>query len=132
MTTISITDELVVLTCWCGMNHAVPVALRDYQVRQHRDGREVTSIYCPLGHAHAPAGTSEVERERERRRAVEARLAAEQDQHQAERRAHASTKAALTRARRRADRGVCQHCHRSFVDVARHVRSKHPHAVDAP
>jgi len=37
-----------------------------------------------------------------------------------------ATKGQLTKARKRADRGVCQHCHRSFVDVARHVATKHP------
>lgn len=128
--TITYTEELAVVTCWCGMAHAVPAALREYQLRKHRDGIDV-DVYCPRGHSYGIAGKSEAAKERERRVALEAQLRSEKDQHQAERRAHAATKASLTKARRRADRGVCQHCHRSFVDVARHVRSKHPDEVGA-
>jgi len=123
--TITFTEELTVVTCWCGMTHAVPSALRDYQVRKHDDGIDV-DVYCPRGHSYAIAGKSAVAKERERRQGLEAQLAAERDQHAAERRAHAATKATLTKGRKRADRGVCQHCQRSFVDVARHVRTKHP------
>jgi len=128
VTTISYTEELVVVTCWCGMSHAVPEALRATQLRKHDDGIKF-DIYCPLGHTYIVAGKPAVEKEREARRRAEAALVQEQDQHKAERKAHAVTKANLTKARKRADRGVCQHCQRSFVDVARHVRTKHPEAV---
>src|SRR5262245_30141922 len=41
MTTLTYTGELTVLTCWCGMRHAVPVELHNFQKRQHADGRKV-------------------------------------------------------------------------------------------
>ena len=50
--TIEFTDKLVVVTCWCGINHAVPEDLRNHQRRQHDNGQSVTGIYCPLGHSH--------------------------------------------------------------------------------
>lgn len=54
--TIEFTDRLVVVTCWCGINHAIPQDLKNFQRRQHDEGREVTGIYCPLGHSHVPSG----------------------------------------------------------------------------
>jgi hypothetical protein len=125
-TTIEFTDRLVVLTCWCGINHAVPQNLRDYQLRQHRDGRNVTSIYCPLGHEHMPAGEGEaakLQRQLEVERERAGRLAAQRDQAQASARAH---KAAATRARRRAAAGVCPCCQRTFKQLQRHMTTKHP------
>src|SRR5689334_2143953 len=95
--TVQFTDELVVLTCWCGINHAVPRNLRDFQMRQHNDGERVTSIYCPLGHTHAPAGKGEAAKLREkleRAEARETRLRAEADQLEASLRA---TRGHLTR-----------------------------------
>ena len=124
--TIEYTAELVVITCWCGMDHAVPAALRDFQLRQHRDGERVTSIYCPLGHQHAPAGEGEAVKLRKRLESTQASLTHTRDQLQAERSSHAATKGQLTKSRKRAAAGVCPCCNRSFVDVRRHMRSKHP------
>jgi len=124
--TIEFTDRLVVLTCWCGINHAVPENLRNIQKRQHRDGERVMSIWCPLGHQHAPAGKGEAEKLREQldqrdRRLT--RLNAEKDQVEASLRA---TKGALTKAKRRVGNGVCPCCNRSFQNVRRHMTTKHP------
>jgi hypothetical protein len=124
--TISFTDTLTVITCWRGINHAVPQHLRDYQLRCHRDGKAVPSVYCPLGHAHSPAGKGEAEKLRERLEREQARagrLAAERDQIQASLNAQ---KGATTRARKRAAAAVCPCCHRSFVQLRRHLATKHP------
>lgn len=127
--TISFTDTLVVITCWCGINHAVPQDLRNFQRRQFDNGDQVTSIYCPLGHRHQPAGKGKAQIERERREQLEARLRAERDQHEAERRSHAATKGQLTKERNRTANGVCPCCQRSFVQLSRHMRTKHPDFV---
>jgi hypothetical protein len=135
--TLTYRGQLTVVTCWCGMRHAVPEELRDFQMRQmrqHRDGdRDVTSIYCPLGHGHVPSGKGEAELLRERLAAEEkrlqaardnaARLAAERDQAEASARAY---KGAATRARKRAAAAVCPCCKRSFVQLRRHMETKHP------
>lgn len=120
------TDRLVVMTCWCGINHAVPEDLRAYQMRCHNDGRKVPDIHCPLGHGHVPAGRPEHEvlaerLEQEQRRA--GRLAAQRDQAEASARAY---KGAATKARKRAGAGVCPCCKRSFQQLRRHMASKHP------
>ncbi len=126
MTTLTYQAELTVLTCWCGMHHAVPTELRDFQLRQHRDGREVTSIYCPLGHQHQPSGKGEAVVERERRQRAEAQAVALRDQLEAERRGHAATKGQLTKTRKRTAGGACPCCNHSFVQLARHMATKHP------
>ena len=125
--TLTHTTQLVVVTCWCGMPHAVPEELRAKQERDHRDGvRPQQDIYCPLGHSYIISGEGDAERLRrvlaaERERA--GRLAAERDQAQASARAQ---KGAATRARKRAAAGVCPCCNRTFKQLARHMKSQHP------
>lgn len=125
MTRLTYTTELVVITCWCGMPHAVPAALRDFQQREHDEGRG-HSVYCPLGHQHQPAGKGKVEllQERlDRDRNERIRIQAELDQEKA---SHRSTKGQLTKTKKRVAGGACPCCNRTFVDVARHMKTKHP------
>lgn len=120
------TGALTVMTCWCGARHAVPLELANLQERQHNNGLEVRTIYCPLGHEHRPAGEARVvllKRERESARNEAAARAAERDQAEASARAH---KGAATRARKRSAAAVCPCCHRSFVQLRRHMKAKHP------
>lgn len=124
--TLTFVGELTVITCWCGMRHAVPSELRNFQQRQHNDGGSVTSIYCPLGHQHAPAGEGEAAKLR-RHLQTEAdertRAEAEREQAEASARAH---KGAATKARKRAAAALCPCCNRSFVQLRRHMATKHP------
>lgn len=142
--TMEFTDRLTVVTCWCGINHAVPENLRSFQERQHRDGKNVMSIYCPLGHEHRPAGEGkaarlarELEEEKDRR----ARIAAARDRERARadenERRRIAQKAATTRLGKRAKAGTCPCCNRTFKQLARHMANQHPEfdpaaeAVDA-
>jgi hypothetical protein len=96
------------------------------QKRQHRDGKEQTSIYCPLGHGHIVSGKGEAEELRERLKREQdraARLIADRDQIQA---SLTAQKGATTRARKRAAAAVCPCCNRPFVQLRRHMASKHP------
>jgi hypothetical protein len=108
------------------MRHAVPEELRAHQERQHRNGDPETSIYCPLGHSYIPAGKGEAEKLRERLTAERdraAQLAAQRDQAEASARAY---KGQATRARKRAAAALCPCCGRSFVQLRRHMQTKHP------
>jgi hypothetical protein len=94
--------------------------------RQHRDGHAQVGIYCPLGHKWVFSGEGEaarVKRQLEWAQQREGRLAAERDQAKASARAQ---KGAATRARRRAAAAVCPCCKRSFVQLRRHMETKHP------
>ena len=52
------TGVLVVMRCWCGIQHAVPNSMRNEQIRQHNGPGTTMSIFCPLGHKHFPSGVS--------------------------------------------------------------------------
>jgi hypothetical protein len=125
MDTLSYTGKLTIVTCWCGTVHAVPEELRDYQLRQHRDGHRF-SVYCPLGHTYSVAGEGEADKERKLRERAEARLTAARDQLQAEKKSHTATKGQLTKTRKRIGKGVCPCCHRSFTNLGRHMETQHP------
>lgn len=133
--TLSFTGELIVLSCWCGIRHAVPDQLRRMQKRQHDAGGEVMSIYCPLGHQHVPSGKSEAQRLRERLEATERMVIsrnAQIDQETAARKAAerraAARKGALTRAQNRAKAGLCpvSGCKRTFKQLTQHLEDVHP------
>lgn len=124
--TLSYTETLEVTRCWCGIALAVPENLLRHA---HNDGQ---TIYCPLGHQFSWRETEADRLKKKLNTAEEQRLAAEQrasfwyDEHEREKKSHSTTKGQLTKAKKRANNGVCQECHRSFPDLAEHVRSKHP------
>lgn len=120
------TGRLVVVRCWCGIQHAIPQSLDDEQMRAFNDGKEPKGIFCPLGHKYIPAGIPEIDK-------VRRRLAREESAHdqtradlretEARRRAE---KAAKTRLKNRVGRGICPCCHRHFANVQKHMETKHP------
>lgn len=123
--TIVYSGELTVVKCWCGMRHAIPAEMRDFQMRKHQDG-DSFYVHCPLGHPHAPAGESakeKVERRLREERERSARIDAEREQAEASARAY---KGAATRARKRASAGTCPCCKRTFKQLAAHMKTKHP------
>lgn len=124
--TLSYTEELVVDTCWCGINHAIPKALKSKQEEDHRNGVRQTDIYCPLGHAYVIAGKGEAERLREQMEQVERRATSLISQLDQEKASHAATKGQLTKTRKRVANGVCPCCNRSFVQLSRHMKTQHP------
>jgi hypothetical protein len=118
------TATLVSEECYsCGVLFGIPNSMQ----RRLRDTH--APFYCPNGHAQSYTGQSEAEKARRRAAELERRLASRDDDLRAERMAHSATKGQLTRTRKRADAGVCQHCHRSFVKLARHVAHMHPAAT---
>lgn len=110
------TEKLVVTSCWCGINLAIPSNLYEYANRRKGHG-----VYCPLGHSFIFTNTIEEQlaREKQRHEATRDLLAAEE-------RSHSATRGNLTKARKRAAAGVCPCCQRTFQNVARHVACKHP------
>jgi hypothetical protein len=108
------------------MKHAVPEELYTHQREQLRDGLVQRSIYCPLGHEWIHKG--------------EGRAALLERQLQSERQRHDQTKASLrdernklnteksakARIKNRVGNGVCPCCNRTFVELGRHMKTKHP------
>jgi hypothetical protein len=115
MPEIQYTETLVTTTCWCGIHLAIPSNLHRIA---HEDGR---SVYCPLGHTFGWSETFQTKYERERKR-----VQATKDLLAAEERSHAATRGQMTKLKKRVHAGVCPCCQRSFQNVARHMKTKHP------
>lgn len=129
MSTITYSGNLVTTTCWCGIHYAVPSEFYNMIKRQHRDGRSQTRIYCPLGHTWEFSGRGETEILREKLADEQRRRKAARDLLAAEERSHAATRGHLTRQKKRVANGVCPCCHRTFKQLAAHMKNKHPEFV---
>lgn len=130
---LTYSGNLTVVVCWCGMRHAVPEELRNFQRRQFDNGEIMESIYCPLGHPHQPAGKTKSEKLQEdldqkervlqRERQAHDQTRADRDHKENQRRGE---KAAKTKLQNRAKNGVCPCCNRTFRNLQRHMTTKHP------
>ena len=124
--TLTYTGTLTITSCWCGIHLAVPSDLYDEARRT-----EERAIYCPLGHRFV-FGNSTEEQLRESRREeamLRRRLKAKDDLLRHEEASHRATRGHVTRKKKQLERvsnGVCPCCNRSFVNLARHMESKHP------
>lgn len=118
---------LDVTTCGeCGAVFAMPRAF----IAERQADRK--TFYCPNGHARCYGESeigrlqAELERERSaRKRETELRMAARKDaEHEALERRKLRTR--VKNLKERVKNGVCPCCHRSFVQLARHMQTKHP------
>lgn len=102
----------------CGVLFAMTWEFYDQRMKDGDKG----SFYCPNGHGQHYSKKSDAQlraEAEERARQCEARLQSERDQRLAAERE-------LKRQRQRAKAGACPCCKRSFVQLARHMKSKHP------
>lgn len=133
--TLSYTGELVVTSCWCGIQLALPSSLyRKMQADSH------VHAFCPVGHRFVYSH-NEADQQRERAEIAESRLRAERAAHTATRdqaaAAHRSAiayKGHVTRLRNRIANGVCPlaGCHRHFDNVQAHIEGQHPEWAAEP
>ena len=114
------TETLVVTHCWCGIGLAVPENLYSHAQQTDRN-----HIYCPLGHTFVFRDNYEKKLEAEQRR-----HRATKDLLHAEERSHIATRGHLTRTKKRVAAGVCPCCHRTFQQLARHMKNKHPDYIE--
>lgn len=130
-TTINMLASFVVEDCiTCATLFAMTAELRARRLDDHKP------FYCPNGHSMSYAGKTAEQKACERADAAEReaqrlrdRLVQANEAKQSVEYSLRTTKGALTKARKRADNGVCQHCHRHFPDVAAHVKEKHAELV---
>jgi hypothetical protein len=113
------------ITCCNCFTH---FAMDDVLYRRRREDGQ--SFWCPNGHGQYFTET-EVERlKRENQALKNDKLWAEEERDR-EYQAHLETKRNLRKIKRRVANGVCPCCHRNFVNVARHMTTKHPDFTDA-
>jgi hypothetical protein len=126
--TMTYSETLVVVHCWCGIAVAIPSNLNRWAKQSSRN-----VIHCPLGHEFVYGDSYEEKLEKAQQQVAEERrrVQATRDLLRAEERSHVATRGHLTRVKKRVHRGVCPHCNRSFDDLRRHMRSKHREEIKA-
>lgn len=127
MNTLTYSGTLVTRTCWCGIRHAIPQELSN-----EADRNKDTSVYCPVGHSWV-SGSHEKRESEKLRGELEAernRLRATRDLLTHEERSHAATRGHLTRTKKRVAHGVCPCCNRTFQQLGRHMKAKHPEYIE--
>ncbi|MCK5235902.1 MAG: hypothetical protein KAR06_02865 [Deltaproteobacteria bacterium] len=118
--TVQIGIQLEEETCiTCGIVFAIPEGFRRALKTSHKP------FFCPSGHEMYYPGKTEAEKLRkelteEQKRADE--LRAENYRLGRQRDGALET---ITRMKKRANAGVCPHCRRHFVNVEKHIHTKH-------
>jgi hypothetical protein len=132
MATYVETITFVVEDCFtCGVQFGVSAKFNN---NCRRDGR---TFYCPNGHTMVYTETSEMKLQRELKKAqdekdfYEQRLRSEEASHAHTTNRLSATKGALTRTKKRIANGACPCCKRQFVDLHRHMTTKHPDYTQA-
>jgi len=122
MSTLTYSVTLTTKACpVCAVAYALPQILLDRA--EEDDSRQ---WFCPNGHSlHFPKGGREIDKLRAGLLTAESeRDFARRERDAAERLAERERREAK-RILKRANAGVCQDCHRSFADVAKHRATKH-------
>jgi hypothetical protein len=111
----------------CGVEFYMP------QERYDTALREGGWWWCTNGHKRGfKKGTeqTDLEKERQARQRAEQRVAQERDERLAAERREIAAKSQLTKLKKRIGNGVCPCCQRSFVNLQRHMKTKHPEVVN--
>jgi cytochrome c556 len=126
--TVNLVTTLELQTCIaCGITFAAPESFLDTLRENHKN------FYCPNGHGQHFAQQSEAEKaqaEAEKYKKLwndEQRYASEVlKERNAAQRQLSATKGQMTKLKQRVANGVCPCCHRSFVNLHRHMQGQHP------
>jgi ssDNA-binding Zn-finger/Zn-ribbon topoisomerase 1 len=117
----TLTETLVLVSeecCNCGVTFAMAKKFKEQRLRDRQ------TFYCPAGHGQHYTGETDADKLRR----AEQRNRALKDQLDAAEASRAAYKGQATKYRNqvaRTENGVCPHCNRSFVDLRRHMGSKH-------
>ncbi len=106
--------------CWkCGIKYALE---SDFRQRKNNFNE---SWYCPNGHSTV-FRDSELEKTKKRLKWAEESRDRYREHWQSEEKKVATYKGHHTRLKNRIKNGVCPCCKRSFKNVKRHIKNKHP------
>lgn len=122
--TFAETVVLVTIDCAdCAVAFAIPKRMQQVKLEQRG------TFYCPNGHANTYADT-EIDRLRREVTRKTAEANGLRERYFTEQREHEKTQKALKRIRKRTANGVCPCCHRSFKQLASHMKVKHPDFIE--
>lgn len=103
----------------CGIEFSVPTHFYD---DKRANGNR---FYCPNGHPRV-FRESDADKYRRQRDRLQQRLAEAKENTAIAERATAAQKGIVTKMKKRASAGVCPCCNRTFQNLGRHMKSKHP------
>ncbi len=107
--------------CWkCGVVYAVPENFKKARLEDN-----TRNFYCPNGHSSVFTESSTAKLQRQLETARSERDWARKGRDKAQRSASAF-KGKVTELKNRVRNGVCPFCKRSFVNLKRHMDTKHP------
>ncbi len=108
----------------CGCISTVPEVMNDQKAA------EGGFRYCPSGHAWGwTTETCERERLRSERDRFKQQIAERNDEIERQTAMRKKAEGKLGRMTKRINHGVCPCCNRTFENLARHMKSKHPNVV---
>ena len=125
-----ITDSVVAETCCtCGIRFPMFASFRDH-VKRYGGGKDSRgTFYCPVGHAQHYSAESDYTKAKRLAEELSATKQREETlRHRADQ-AERKRKAEVTKRRKLESRiaaGVCPCCNRTFQNLMRHIRTKHP------
>ncbi len=119
------TEQLTMVIEECVRCGIVFGVTRSYQ-RQLKD--KGINFYCPNGHGQSYTETAEM-RLNQKLREIQGQLAQKELEIIAEAKAREVEYRKVKRLEKRMANGVCPCCHRQFIQMTRHMRTKHPEFV---
>lgn len=111
--------------CTCGIPFFIPT----YHKKRLLNSQEW--FYCPNGHQQHYTGKTEAQKLKEQLEATQQQAAKERQELEDKWLEEAGKRAKLERQMKRVHKGVCPCCNRSFVNLQRHMKAKHPE-VNSP
>lgn len=117
---INYESQLQTKTCpVCFIVYAAPALLFEKKMEKGGDW------YCPNGHSLIFTET-EVDKLKKKLAAEQSRVEMYRRENQEKERSIRALKGKITKTKNRIAHGVCPCCNRSFQNVARHMKTKHP------
>lgn len=113
--------KMYTVNCSCGGVYAISATFR--QEKQEKGGGW-TCPYCRCSWGYF--GKTELDRAREKAERLERDAQQLREQRDAAHRQASAQRGVTTRIKNRVANGVCPCCKRSFVELARHMATKHP------
>lgn len=113
-------SETIICCSECGIRYAVPEPWRKSRIE------DKATFYCPNGHTQKYGYDWEADRLRRELDRAKQNAAYLNDRIKQEQNEKIVLKGQITKLKKRVASGVCPCCNRSFVELQKHIATKHP------
>ena len=113
----------------CGVVYGLDPDFYKYREQGGKKDGSKANWYCPNGHSLIIMDSEADQMRRERDR-LQQRIAEKDDDIKRLQRETAAARGQVTKIRKRVHAGVCTDCHRTFPNLAAHMKSKHSGEAD--